>query len=183
MIEEFLEGEEASVLAFTDGITVVPMVPSQDHKAALDGDLGPNTGGMGAFAPAPIITEALDRRIHDEILLPLVRGLERQDGILYSGILYAGLMIDKNGDPKVVEFNVRFGDPETQVILPLLYTDLLEIFHGICHYTLCNVSIRWKDSAAACVVLASDGYPGEYKTGRKIKGLKDVQSDNQYVVH
>ena len=158
VLEERLVGEEASLLAFTDGVTVVPMVAAQDHKRVGDGDVGPNTGGMGAYAPAPVVTPQLLRQIQDTILQPMIDGL-RQDGILYQGVLYAGLMITADG-PKVIEFNARFGDPETQVVLPLLDADLVKIMEACIDGTLAGQTVKWRDKAAVCVVVAAGGYPG-----------------------
>lgn len=168
VIEERLTGEEVSVLAFTDGVTVRPMPPAQDHKRLRDGDLGPNTGGMGAYAPAPICPPALVEEITRTILQPAVDGL-RAEGRPFVGVLYAGLMLTP--DVRVLEFNCRFGDPETQAILPLLDSDLLDIAEACATGCLAEVDIRWKRGAAACVVLASEGYPGKYPSGREIHGL------------
>lgn len=169
IVEEYLTGEEVSVLAFTDGNTVVPLVPAQDHKAAYDGDQGPNTGGMGAYAPAPVLTPELLKQVEREILQPTIDGL-RQEGLLYRGVLYAGLMLTAEG-PKVLEYNVRFGDPECQVILPCLQSDLLEIMLAVIHGELAGQTVTWHDRHAACVVMASAGYPGPYQTGKIITGL------------
>lgn len=167
VIEDFLIGEEASVLAFTDGKTIIPMIAAQDHKTIFDHDQGPNTGGMGAYAPAPIVTPDVSQKVYDQILKPLIAGL-RKENIAYQGILYAGLMIN-NGIPSVVEFNVRFGDPETQAVLPLLETDILDIFKAIATQTLDKHPIQWKTGSAVCVVLASKGYPGAYPNGVPIQ--------------
>lgn len=172
VIEEFMVGEEASLLAFTDGYTIVPMVAAQDHKRIYDNDLGPNTGGMGAYAPAPVVTEKVIGRAVQDILQPVVDAL-RQEGCLYRGCLYAGLMITADG-PKVVEFNARFGDPETQVIMPLLESDLAEIMLACADGNLHAVDIKWRQSAAACVVLAAGGYPGSYGKGDIITGLDEA---------
>lgn len=169
VIEDFLSGEEASVLAFTDGKTVVPMVAAQDHKAVYDNDKGPNTGGMGAYAPAPIVTAELLKKVTSRILQPMIEGLYK-DGIIYKGIIYAGLMID-HGEPSVVEFNCRFGDPETQVIVPLLKTDLLGILEAIYTGHLADIKIEWHKKSAVCVVLASGGYPGAYEKNIVISGI------------
>ncbi|GAB4263763.1 phosphoribosylamine--glycine ligase [Thermincola ferriacetica] len=171
IIEECLEGEEVSILAFTDGKTVVPMVSSQDHKRVFDNDEGPNTGGMGAYSPAPVYTDELHRQVMEKILKPTVQGMA-QEGRLYEGVLYAGLMITKDG-PKVLEFNVRFGDPETQAVLTRLDSDLVEIMEAVIDKRLHEVNIRWKPEAAVCVVLAAGGYPGSYKKGDPITGLDD----------
>ncbi len=173
IIEEFLEGEEASILCFTDGRTIVPMESSQDHKRALDGDLGPNTGGMGAYSPAPVVTKELLSRIQRTILEPTIRGMEKE-GCLYKGVLYAGIMVTQDG-PKVLEYNARFGDPETQAVLPRLKTDLVEIMESVIDGRLDKTSIEWDSGAAVCVVLASGGYPGKYKSGYTIEGLDEAQ--------
>jgi phosphoribosylamine--glycine ligase len=180
VIEERLEGEEVSVLAFTDGVTVRVMPPAQDHKRLLDGDRGPNTGGMGAYAPAPVATPELLEEVTRTILQPAVDGL-RNEGRPFVGVLYAGLMLTKDG-PRTLEFNCRFGDPETQVILPLLESDLLEIALACAEGKLETKEIRWKAGAAACVVLASEGYPGHSPKGRAITGL-DARLENAYVFH
>jgi phosphoribosylamine--glycine ligase len=169
VVEDFLEGEEVTVLAFTDGEATSPMLSSQDHKKIFDGDTGPNTGGMGAYAPTTLSDDKMMKRIHDEILEPTVAGLKRE-GRTFKGILYAGLMITELG-PKVMEFNCRFGDPETQVILPLLKSDLAEIFSSILDGELSLQDVEWNENFAICVVLASAGYPGKYEKGREIFGL------------
>lgn len=182
VIEEFLAGEEVSVLAFTDGNTVIPMVSSQDHKAAYDNDTGPNTGGMGAYSPAPVLTPELLARVEEEILRPTVAGL-RQEGIVFKGVLYAGLMITDDG-PKVLEYNVRFGDPECQAVLPRLKTDLAEIMLSVVHRSLHHQAIEWHDNHTVCVVMASGGYPGPYEKGKVIRGLdKASQLENVSVFH
>ena len=170
VIEEFMEGEEASLLAFTDGKTIVPMLAAQDHKRVNDGDQGPNTGGMGAYCPAPVMTAALKEKTVKEVLRPIVDALAKE-GRPYSGCLYAGLMI-KGDSVKVVEFNARFGDPETQVVLPLLKSDLAEIMAACAKGTLTPDMVEWSDKAAVCVVMASGGYPASYKKGLPITGLK-----------
>ena len=175
IIEERLEGEEVSVLAFTDGETVLPMVASQDHKQVNDGDAGPNTGGMGACSPPPVYTPALHEQVCREVLNPLIQGL-RRDGIKYRGVIYAGLMITSRG-PYVLEFNCRFGDPETQVVIPRLRSDLLDVLDAVTSGRLAEVELEWDDRPAACVVLASGGYPGAYETGRPITGLEQVPPD------
>lgn len=174
IVEEFLDGQEVSILAFTDGRTMVPMVPSQDHKRAFDGDQGPNTGGMGAYSPPPAYTADMARRVESEILQPTLEGLAAE-GIDYRGVLYAGLMITSQG-PKVLEFNVRFGDPETQPVLLRLESDLAEIMVAVAEGRLGEVASRisWSDRASACVVLASGGYPGPYTTGYPITGLDQL---------
>ncbi len=173
IIEEFLEGEEVSILAFCDGKTVVPMVSSQDHKKIFDNDLGPNTGGMGAYSPVPFYPDEFEKRVLEEILKPTVKGLQNE-GKMYKGVLYAGLILTKEG-PKVLEFNARFGDPETQVILPRLKTDLIDILNAVIENTLHKINIKWEDNAAVCVVVASGGYPGKYQKGKVLSGLKRLE--------
>ena len=180
VLEEFMEGEEASLLAFTDGKTVIPMIAAQDHKRIFDNDEGPNTGGMGTYAPAPVMTDVLRLKATERVLKPVVAAMA-QEGTPYQGCLYAGLMI--NGDSvKVVEFNCRFGDPETQVILPLLDGDLAEIMLACATGTLDEVEVAWHDKAAVCVVMASGGYPGSYENGKEITGLAEANSDEATVV-
>ena len=180
VIEEFMEGEEASLLAFVDGKTVVPMIASQDHKRIFDGDKGPNTGGMGTYAPAPVLTDALRDEAMKTILEPMVEAMQKE-GMPYVGCLYAGLMITLQG-PKVVEFNARFGDPETQVVLPLLDSDLGQIMMACATGTLTTDMVKWKDSSAACVILASKGYPETASKGDIIHG--DIkQYDTTIVFH
>jgi phosphoribosylamine--glycine ligase/phosphoribosylformylglycinamidine cyclo-ligase len=172
LIEEALTGQEASLLAFCDGRTVVPMIAAQDHKAACDGDRGPNTGGMGCYAPAPLMTQERVEWVVREVLQPVVDGM-RARGTPYAGVLYAGLMITADG-PKVLEFNCRFGDPEAQVILPLLRTDLVDVIEASADGRLDQVNVRWEDAFAACVVLASGGYPEAYEKGKAITGLAEA---------
>ena len=180
VIEEFMEGEEASLLAFVDGKAVVPMIASQDHKRIFDGDKGPNTGGMGTYAPAPVLTDALRDEAMKTILEPMV-GAMQKEGMPYVGCLYAGLMITAEG-PKVVEFNARFGDPETQVVLPLLDSDLGQIMMACATGNLTAEMVKWKDSSAACVILASKGYPETSSKGDVIHG--DIkQHDTTIVFH
>ncbi|MEA3453360.1 MAG: phosphoribosylamine--glycine ligase [Candidatus Caldatribacteriota bacterium] len=169
VIEEFLEGEEVSILAFCDGKTVVPMVSSQDHKKIFDNDQGPNTGGMGAYSPVPFYTDEFEKRVLEEVLKPTVKGLW-SEGIKYKGVLYAGLILTKEG-PKVLEFNARFGDPETQVILPRLKTDLIDILNAVIEETLHKINIEWEDNTTVCVVVVSGGYPEKYQKGKVIGGL------------
>lgn len=169
VLEEYLEGEEASLLAFSDGVRVVPMLAAQDHKRIFDNDEGPNTGGMGTYAPAPVVTDAIRQQVIDEILQPTIMAMA-SEGRPYKGVLYAGLMITRQG-PKTIEFNARFGDPETQVILPLLETDLVDICEAVVDGTLDQQMITWDEGAAVCVVMASAGYPGEYEKGKEIEGL------------
>lgn len=181
VIEEFMEGEEASLLAFTDGKVIRPMISAQDHKRAFDGDKGPNTGGMGTYAPAPVMTPEMTARAVEEILKPTIEAMAKE-GRPYHGCLYAGLMITSEG-PKVVEFNARFGDPETQVVLPLLDGNLAEIMCACCEGRLADVPIAWKDGAAVCVVLAAGGYPGQYEKGHEIHGIADAEDTGALVFH
>jgi phosphoribosylamine--glycine ligase len=169
VIEERLAGDEVSLLAFTDGVTVKAMLPAQDHKRLLDGDQGPNTGGMGAYAPAPICPPELAAEVTATVLQPAVDGL-RAAGRPFVGVLYAGLIVTPEG-PRVLEFNCRFGDPETQALMPLLDTDLLDVAAACADGRLGEVDVRWRAGAAACVVMAADGYPGPYTTGQAILGL------------
>lgn len=180
VVEEFLRGEEASVLAFTDGETVVPMLPAQDHKQVYDGDRGPNTGGMGAYAPAPVCTPEIMRAVEEQILVPAVRAMA-QEGCPYRGVLYAGLMITAEG-PKVLEFNARFGDPEAQPLLMLMDSDLVEVIEAVLGGRLTKTQVSWRAGAAVCVVLASGGYPGPYRKGFPIYGLEEVASRHPGVV-
>ena len=174
VLEEFMEGEEASLLAFTDGETIVSMIAAQDHKRANDNDEGPNTGGMGTYAPAPVMTDILRLKAVERVLKPTIAAM-KAEGRPYQGCLYAGLMI--NGDSiKVVEFNCRFGDPETQVIMPLLDGDLAEIMLACATGTLAKADIGWHDQAAVCVVMASGGYPGSYQQGLPISGLAEADA-------
>ena len=173
VVEEFLTGPEVSVLSFTDGQTVVPMVSSMDHKRALDGDEGLNTGGMGTIAPNPYYTPEIAQVCMRTIFLPTIEAM-RSEGCPFQGCLYFGLMLTPDG-PKVIEYNCRFGDPETQVVLPLLEGDLLEIMKATTNGTLAGVPVKWKDAYAACVVLASGGYPQTYESGKRITGLVEGQ--------
>jgi phosphoribosylamine--glycine ligase len=182
VIEEFLEGEEASILAFTDGWAVLPLPASQDHKRIFDGDNGPNTGGMGAYAPTPLITPELLKTIMDTVLYPTVKAL-RSEGIIYKGILYAGIMVTKSG-PKVLEYNVRFGDPETQAVLPLLKTDITDLCLAAIDGKLKDIKLEVNDGAAINVVLASKGYPGNYEKGKVINGLDAfADRDDMMIFH
>lgn len=169
IIEEFLTGEEASFLALTDGKTVLPLAPAQDHKAVFDNDAGPNTGGMGAYSPAPVITPALEAEIMDTIMKPVVAAME-SEGRPYKGVLYAGIMVS-GGRPKVLEFNARFGDPETQPMMMRLESDLAELLLATVEGRLSQVDIKWSPRSAVCVVMTSEGYPGEYPISREIRGL------------
>jgi phosphoribosylamine--glycine ligase len=180
VVEEFLEGQEVSVLAFTDGKTVIPLQSAQDHKAAYDGDQGPNTGGMGAYSPAPVLTDAALKKVLDEILLPTVQAMEKEN-CPYQGILYAGLMITKNGI-KVLEFNARFGDPETQPLMMRLQSDIVPLFEACIDGNLQNQSVTWIPQSSVCVVMASEGYPGSYPKGKSISGLPDVSTQKNVMV-
>jgi phosphoribosylamine---glycine ligase len=173
LIEEFLAGDEVSILALVDGEIVVPLLPARDHKRIGEGETGPNTGGMGAYAPTALVDDAMHMRIMNEILRPTARALAER-GIVYRGVLYAGLILTADG-PKVIEYNCRFGDPETQVILPLLDADLLTLCEATAHGRLASLvhPVRWHDGACVGVVLASGGYPGAYPTGVPITGLDD----------
>jgi len=173
VIEEYLEGEEASLLAFTDGKDFIPLVPSQDHKRLESGDKGPNTGGMGAYAPVPFINEDEVGRIIEQIFEPVVYGL-KNEGTIYKGVLYAGLIFTEEG-LKVLEFNCRFGDPENQAIMPLLESDLMEPILATIDESLKQISLKWYQGYATCVVIASGGYPGKYEKGKEIKGLENVR--------
>ncbi|MCI5145032.1 MAG: phosphoribosylamine--glycine ligase, partial [Candidatus Electrothrix sp. AR3] len=169
VVEEFLNGEEASFIAFVDGETVLPLPSSQDHKAVFEGDRGPNTGGMGAYSPTPVLDDGMSMRVMNEVMLPAVKGMA-EEGRPFKGMLYAGMMID--GDKiNVLEFNCRFGDPECQPLLMRLQTDLVEIFEGVIDGTLDELELEIDPRPAVCVVMASEGYPGSYKTGRPITGL------------
>ena len=182
LVEDYLTGEEVTILAFTDGETISPMLSSQDHKKIFDGDRGPNTGGMGAYAPTTMVDDRMMRRIYDEILEPTIAGLAKE-GRTFKGILYAGLMITDRG-PKVMDFNCRFGDPETQVILPLLKSDLAEIFLSIVDGELSLQEVDWNDKFAVCVVLASAGYPGKYEKDKEIRGLnRTKQIEDVLILH
>jgi phosphoribosylamine--glycine ligase len=183
VIEEFLQGQEVSILALCDGTTCLPLVPSQDHKAVGECDEGPNTGGMGAYSPIPMVDQGLEEAIYDTILIPTLRALQ-QEGIDYTGVLYAGLMLTDNG-PKVIEFNCRFGDPETQVILPRLKTDLAVLLLAASQGRLASFSsLEWDPRACVCVIAASGGYPGAYNSGFPISGLEAVgMMSDIYVFH
>jgi phosphoribosylamine--glycine ligase len=180
VVEDKLLGEEASILAFVDGHNIYVMESAQDHKPIGDGDTGPNTGGMGAYSPAPVITDTMMTRITREILVPTVDAMNR-NGTPFKGVLYAGLMITSGG-PRVLEFNVRFGDPETQPILMRLQSDLLEVFLAVCEARLEEVFLKWDPRPAVCVVMASGGYPDEYQTGKVITGLKEAEEGGDVVV-
>ena len=180
IVEEFLTGEEASYLVFTDGKNLLPMVTSQDHKPAYDNDEGPNTGGMGAYSPAPVITDSLFESIKEEIMLPAIRGMA-SDGCPYKGVLYAGLMIS-GGRAKVLEFNARFGDPEAQPLLMRMKSDLIPVLEAVIDGNLDTINIEWHSKASVCVVMASGGYPGSYEKGKEIFGLKEASGLQDTVV-
>ena len=180
VVEEFLEGQEVSLLAFTDGKTVLPLDSAQDHKAAFDGDTGPNTGGMGAYSPAPVFTDDLKREVMDEIMTPTVHAMARE-GRTYKGILYAGLMLTSSG-PRVLEFNARFGDPETQPILMRMQSDIVPLFEACIDSTLGKCSLEWKKESTVCVVMAAKGYPASYEKGKEIRGLEAAGEQKDVVV-
>ena len=174
VVEDRLWGEEASFIAFTDGETVLPMPSSQDHKPVFDGDRGPNTGGMGAYSPAPVITPELEERILREIMIPAVKGL-KEEGRPYKGVLYAGLMIDEDQNPWVLEFNCRFGDPETQPLVVRMKGDIVRVMEACIEGRLKSVSLSWDPRPSVCVVMASGGYPGPYEKGKEIHGLEEAE--------
>ncbi|MFN4067084.1 MAG: phosphoribosylamine--glycine ligase [Thermosynechococcus sp.] len=183
VIESVLEGQEVSVLAVTDGKTIVPLLPAQDHKRVGEGDTGPNTGGMGVYAPVPWVTPELMQRIQQTILEPALGALQDR-GIQYCGVLYAGLMVTPAGDPYVVEFNCRFGDPETQVVLPLLETPLIEVLSACVEGRLASLgALQWRNAVALSVVLAAGGYPGSYRKGDLIQGIPDAMAQGVLVFH
>ncbi len=182
VVEEYLDGEEASFIVITDGDTVLPMATSQDHKARDEGDVGPNTGGMGAYSPAPVVTPAIESRIMDEVIRPTLAGM-RSDGHPYLGFLYAGLMIMADGTPKVIEFNCRMGDPETQPIMARLKSDLVAICRATLDGTLASQEVDWDERAALGVVMAAGGYPASYAKGKVISGLDDVDTESRKVFH
>jgi phosphoribosylamine--glycine ligase len=177
VIEEFLDGEEASFFALVDGETALPLAAAQDHKRAFDNDEGPNTGGMGAYSPAPIMTEALRAQVMDEIVMPTVRAMKMR-GMPFKGVLYAGLMI-KDGRAKLIEYNARFGDPEAQVLMMRLKSDLLPVLLAVAEGRLAGIALDWHDAAALCVVMAAKGYPGAYLAGTEIRGLVEAGTDPQ----
>ena len=181
LIEECMFGREVTVLCFCDGKTIVPMRASQDHKRVYDNDQGPNTGGMGAFSPSPLYTEEIVKTTMDTILLPTLNAMNAE-GFTFKGVLYVGLMLTEKG-PKVVEYNARFGDPETQVVLPLLESDLMEIMMAVRNQTLSALDIQWKEQSAACIVLASGGYPGKYEGGKVITGMDEAEETGATVYH
>lgn len=180
LVEQCLKGEEASFMILTDGKTVIPLATSQDHKRIFDGDKGPNTGGMGSYSPAPLITDLLQAEIMRSIINPIMNGLQRE-GINFRGVLYAGIMVC-DGKPFVLEFNVRFGDPEAQPILARLDSDFFELLKATAEGRLKDMTVAWKDEAAVCVVISSKGYPGEYSKGEKITGLDSFKNDKNAVV-
>ncbi|MEA2012895.1 MAG: phosphoribosylamine--glycine ligase [Verrucomicrobiota bacterium] len=181
VVEEFLSGEEASILAFTDGKTILPLASSQDHKRLLYGDKGPNTGGMGAYSPAPIVTDEIWEKVDKQVLQPFLRGCQ-QENLNYRGIIYAGIMIEGNSI-KVLEFNVRFGDPETQAVLTRMESDLFEAMNATVEQRLDELNILWKDKASVCVVMASGGYPNTYEKGKTISGIEAAEETGAYVFH
>jgi len=180
VVEDKLLGEEASILAFVDGNNIYVMESSQDHKSIGDGDKGPNTGGMGAYSPAPVITDALMEQVTREVLVPVVDGMNR-NGTAFKGVLYAGIMVTAGG-PRVLEFNVRFGDPEAQAILMRLKSDLLEVCMAVCDGKLDDVTLEWDPRPAVCVVMASSGYPGSYEKGKAITGIEQAEQLEDVVV-
>lgn len=182
VIEEFLEGEEASFIVVTDGKNIVPMATSQDHKRIGDGDTGPNTGGMGAYSPAPVVTDAIHQRIMKEVIEPTVKGMA-EEGNNYTGFLYAGLMITDQGEPKVIEYNCRFGDPETQPIMMRLDSDLAALCLATLNGTLDKQNLSWSTQSAMGVVLAAQGYPDNYPKGQKIEGLNNIDPAQAKVFH
>ncbi|MGQ9645907.1 MAG: phosphoribosylamine--glycine ligase [Thermodesulfobacteriota bacterium] len=182
VIEEYLVGEEASYIAFTDGKAILPMASSQDHKQVFDGDQGPNTGGMGAYSPAPVVTNEVHQEIIEKILRPIIQGMN-EEGRPYKGVLYAGLMIH-GGHPKVLEFNARFGDPETQPVLVRMKSDIIPILKACIEGNLSRHRIEWDSRAAVCVVMVSKGYPGDYEKGKWVSGLDEVsQMEDIFVFH
>jgi phosphoribosylamine--glycine ligase len=180
IVEECLQGEEASILALIDGENVVMLASSQDHKRIFDNDEGPNTGGMGAYSPAPVMTDALWPVIREQVFEGLLNELKKR-GIVYKGVLYAGIMVTADG-PKVLEFNCRFGDPETQVILPRMSSDLVPALEACVDGTLTDSLVGWRDEACVCVVMASGGYPGSYEKGKAIDGVADAEALDGVVV-
>jgi len=182
VVEEYLDGEEASFIVITDGVNILPMATSQDHKARDEGDVGPNTGGMGAYSPAPVVTPFVENRIMEQVIRPTLEGM-RRDGANYVGFLYAGLMIMDDGTPKVIEFNCRMGDPETQPIMARLETDLVEICNATLNGTLGDMDTEWDTRASLGVVMAAGGYPETYAKGKAISGLDGANSESQKVFH
>ncbi|MBU0535643.1 MAG: phosphoribosylamine--glycine ligase [Nanoarchaeota archaeon] len=184
VVERFMPGEEASILAITDGKSVRYLVSSQDHKAVYDGDKGPNTGGMGAYAPAPVVTDDVMDKVKSRIIEPTIHGMADDEGTLFTGCLYAGLMIDKNGDPRVVEYNIRFGDPEAEPVFMMNQNDLFELLYACADGTLGNHEINNREGAACGVVMANGGYPGSYNKGAVIEGINEANKiDGVKVFH
>lgn len=181
VIEEFLTGPELTILSFTDGKTVVPMVSSQDHKQVYDGDKGPNTGGMGAFSPVAVYTDELAERCMNDIFIPTINAMNNENST-FKGVIYFQLMLTKEG-PKVIEYNARFGDPEAQVVLPRLKTDFIDIIDAVIDGNLSDINIEWYDNASACVVMASGGYPVKYDTGFEITGLDSFQNRDDIIIY
>ncbi len=182
VVEQMLVGEEASFLAFTDGETVLPMASSQDHKQVYDGDKGPNTGGMGAYSPAPVVTPEIHQLAMDKVMIPTVKAM-KAEGAPYKGVLYAGLMITHDG-PQVLEFNARFGDPECQPLLFRMKSDLVDLLEATIDGKLAGMTIDWHDQPCVCVVMASEGYPGSYDKGHEIKGINEAnQLPQTFVFH
>ena len=181
VIEEFMEGEEVSLFVLTDGEAILPLTTAQDHKRAFDGDTGPNTGGMGAYSPAPVMDRALYDQAMDEIIGPTVRGMA-QRGTPYAGVLYAGLMLTEDG-PKLVEYNARFGDPETQVMMMRMQSDIVPLLHAVATGTLAGQDVTWKDEFALTVIMATRGYPGDYGKGSEIMGVDGLDSETLTVFH
>lgn len=181
VIEAFMQGEEASFFALCDGETALPLLSAQDHKAVFDGDKGPNTGGMGAYAPAPVVTEAMAETVMETIIKPTVAGM-KAEGRPYKGVLYAGLMITDEG-PQLIEYNVRFGDPECQVLMTLLMSDILVALIASADGVLDSFDLRWRDEVALSVVMASNGYPGSYEKGTEIGGVENAAGDGSFIFH
>ena len=182
IVEEMLHGEEASFLVFTDGNSVIPMPSSQDHKRIFDNDQGPNTGGMGAYSPAPVINKSLEKKIMERVIYPTINGMKKE-GKIYKGILYAGIMVC-NGEPFVLEFNARFGDPETQPILMRMKSDIIPVIEAVINGNLGEIKINWDERAAVCIVMASKGYPGDYEKGKEIAGLSEAgELDDVVIFH
>lgn len=181
VIEELLIGEEASILALADGKTVIPLVSSQDHKRLLDDDKGPNTGGMGAYSPAPVVTDALMKEIDEKVLQRFLKGVQ-EEKLDYRGIIYAGIMVTKDG-PKVLEFNVRFGDPETEAILPRLESSLADVLMKTAQGRVSEINMKWSEKPSVCIVMASEGYPGTLRKGFEITGIEDAEKDGAIVFH
>ncbi|MCK5307608.1 MAG: phosphoribosylamine--glycine ligase, partial [Zetaproteobacteria bacterium] len=182
VIEEFLEGEEASFIVMVDGSHCLPLATSQDHKARDNGDVGPNTGGMGAYSPAPVVTADMHRRIMNEVIRPTIRGMA-EEGNAFTGFLYAGLMITADGTPKVLEFNVRFGDPETQPIMLRMQSDLVELCLAAIDGRLDDIDVQWDERTALGVVMAAGGYPESYRKGDAIEGLPSLDDSGCKVFH